>query len=187
MTHSFVIQPLDIQPAIAGLSLTKSEIAIVQAACAKIKSALALEAQAHPDNLRTKLHEAELHFNDSGTEEALQAFQDAARSLAGATEGFAGIQRSTAHRNEGVIDELKPIALRMADELSAKIREGANQVAAAEQSARSAFADINFEQAFDQRLQRTLDLLASDRKRIETQHAALDQLCQWGLCENPYR
>ena len=181
-----VIEPLDIQPAISGLSLTKSEVAIVQAACAKIKSALALEQAAHPDNLRTKLHEAELAFNATGSEEPLQAYQDAARSLAGATEGFAGIQRSTAHRNEAAIDGLKEIALRVADSLNGAIREAAGLVAGAETAAKATFGDLDFSNSFDSRLQRTLDLLAEDRRRIESQHAALHFLCSWGLCDSPY-
>ncbi|MCX8496906.1 MAG: hypothetical protein ORN51_12060 [Akkermansiaceae bacterium] len=186
MINQFQVHPLDIAPAIASLTLTKNETTAVSKACDKIRANLALEAQAHPDNLRTKLHEAELHFNDTGSEESLQAYQDAARALAGATEGFAGVQRSTAHRNEGVIDSLMPIALRAADELHAKIREAAGKVAEAENSAKTAFSNLDFSASFDDRLQRTFDLLAEDRMKIEQNHAALHFLVSWHLAENPY-
>jgi hypothetical protein len=186
MNISHQIQALDISPAIASLSLTKQEAAAVQSVCAKIKSALALEQAAHPDNLRKKLHEAELAFNDSGTEESLVAYQDAARQLAGATEGFAGIQRVTSSRNNSAVDEIKGICLRIFDDLEDKVRKSATRVREAEQAVRDAFSDLSLEQAFEQRLERTLELQAIDRRRVEHDHAALHFLVIFGLAANPW-
>jgi hypothetical protein len=187
MLNSFVVTPLDIQPAIAGLSLTKTEVTAVTKACEAIKTNLALEAQAAPEALRLKLHEAELVFNATGSSDALHGFQEAGRALAGAGESYPGTQRATALRNEAAIDELKSIALRVADDLHAKILESAARVAEAEAVAKSVFSDLSFADSFDVRLQRTLDLLAEDRLRIVNQCAALDRLCQWGLvAQNPY-
>ena len=186
MINDNQITALDVSPAIASLTLTKQEATAIAKVCDQIKNNLALEAQASPDALREKLHLAEVRLNTEGTEQAIEDYKEAARNFAGATEGFGGIQRSTAHRNEVLIESLKLIALAKADELLAAIHVSADQVAAAEQSAKSAFGDLSFADSFDARLQRTLDLLAEDRLRIANQGAALDRLCQWGLTENPY-
>ena len=186
MNHSFVIQPLDIQPAIAGLSLTKAEVAIVAKACQSIRENLRLEREASPDALRAKVHEAEIVFNTECSEEALAALQEAGRKLAGASESFPAVQRATLIRNEAAIDGLKEIALRVCDSLHSAIREAAGLVAQAETAAKGAFSNLDFSASFDDRLQRTLDLLGEDRKRIERDHAALHFLVSWHLAENPY-
>ncbi|MCX8497143.1 MAG: hypothetical protein ORN51_13260 [Akkermansiaceae bacterium] len=186
MTNSFQVHPLDIGPAIAGLSLTRAEAAIVAKACQSIRENLRLEREASPDVLRGHRDVAEAHFNNEGTAEALEALQAAGRAFAGTSESYPSIQRSTEHRNNLVIDELKPIALRVADSLHAKIREAATQVAEAEDSAKGAFSNLDFSASFDSRLQRTLDLLSEDRRKIEQDHAALHYLCSWGLCASPY-
>ena len=187
MINQFQVTPLDIGPAIDSLSLTKAEAAIVSKSCDAIRANLQLERDASPDALRAKVHDAEIVFNTECSEEALAALQEAGRKLAGASESFPAVQRATLIRNEAAIDELKEIALRVCDSLHSAIREAAGLVAQAETAAKTAFSNLDLTDAFDDRLQRTLDLLSEDRKRIEQNHAALHFLVSWHLAENPYR
>lgn len=174
---------LDCGRYISGLKLTAAEQKKIDAASKRIASLHALALPYRPRG-RDVVNDCAHAVTTNPCPETMAALADAVIRQDRASDIHAAAKRALAAPINEAIDTLKPIALRCLDSIIDAMK--ADTEAHAKAVAGSPFAGDTDSGLIARRMARTIDTFEGDRKRIETEHAALHYLCQWDLALDPF-